>query len=265
MKLVALVVALLCACGSKKEAPPRNEFEAFERELVAANQQLAKAMRANGRELADKDVPRQYRAIFLGPSGLFVDRKLVAKLDELDSRRDELAKVVAANLASQPTWGFTPTAAFDIDDQPAKVAIAALRLFAGHEVLFTRRRRDPDNPLTTTANICATTLRTARNTEEEMVVLSVLLATGRTWIGLSRVNEFQEIPAAAERPDFEKLQSTLKEHKRSAFFTDRADIELGAEAGTSGDILTMLGIACDTGFIDVAVLPVEELGAVPKL
>jgi hypothetical protein len=229
MKLVALVVVLLVAC-SKKEAPPRNEFEAFERETK-----------------------KPYRGIFIGASGVFVDRKIVAKLDELEIKRDELAKAIAANAQQIVT--------FDIDDKPAKVAVDALRLFAGRQMAFKRYIMPEPTP----TELCETKVRIGRETEEEMVVLSILVSTDRIWIGLSRINEFQEVPAIKTLPDVEKLETYLKEHKRTAFFEDRKDIELGAEAGTSRDVLSTFGVACKVGFIDIAVLPPDELSVVPKL
>src|SRR6185503_2229143 len=51
---------------------------------------------------------------------------------------------------------------------------------------------------------------------EEHVTLSVLVQSDRVWVGLSRVNEFQEIPKKGDAQDWEKLETTLKEHKASA-------------------------------------------------
>ena len=59
--------------------------------------------------------------------------------------------------------------------------------------------------------------------DDETVTLSVLVQADRIWVGLSRVNEFQEIPKKGDGQDWEKFETTLKEHKASAFFDDRAD------------------------------------------
>ena len=53
------------------------------------------------------------------------------------------------------------------------------------------------------------------------MTLSVLVQSDRIWVGLSRVNEFQEIPKKGDEQDWEKFETTLKEHKTSAFFADR--------------------------------------------
>ena len=58
------------------------------------------------------------------------------------------------------------------------------------------------------------------------MTLSVLVQADRIWVGLSRVNEFQEIPKKGDEQDWEKFETTLKEHKASAFFADRTDIEV---------------------------------------
>src|SRR5512139_3667576 len=92
--------------------------------------------------------------------------------------------------------------------------------------------------------------------DDETVTLSVLVQSDRIWVGLSRVNEFQEIPKKAEEQDWEKLETTLKEHKASAFFTDRADLEIAAESTLTApvkyqDIIHAMDIAVKVGFADV--------------
>src|SRR3954452_4607393 len=52
--------------------------------------------------------------------------------------------------------------------------------------------------------------------DDEHVTLSVLVQADRIWVGLSRVNEFQDIPkktGAEGEQDWEKFEATLKEHK----------------------------------------------------
>src|SRR4051812_12295053 len=65
--------------------------------------------------------------------------------------------------------------------------------------------------------------------DDEHVTLSVLVQSDRIWVGLSRVNEFQDIAKKGEEQDWEKLETTLKEHKASAFFADRPNLEPPAE------------------------------------
>src|SRR5215468_9660166 len=47
--------------------------------------------------------------------------------------------------------------------------------------------------------------------DDEHVTLSVLVQSDRIWVGLSRVNEFQDIPRKNDDQDWEKFETTLKE------------------------------------------------------
>lgn len=93
--------------------------------------------------------------------------------------------------------------------------------------------------------------------EDEKVVLSVLLSADKIWLGLSRVGDYQEIPKNAEgKHDWTKFESTLKDHKASAYFTDRGDLELAAESITGSevkyqDVIQAMDIAIKIGFNDV--------------
>jgi hypothetical protein len=102
--------------------------------------------------------------------------------------------------------------------------------------------------------------------DEDVVQLTVDLGAEQDWIGLSRVNEFQEISPRGGERDFEKIETTLKEHKASAFFVDRTDAELTADGPVpyselvrSADLLRMVG------FIDLRFVPVARAAAVPRL
>jgi biopolymer transport protein ExbD len=66
--------------------------------------------------------------------------------------------------------------------------------------------------------------------DDERIVLSVLVQADRIWVGLSRVNEFQEIPKKQDgTQDWDKLETTLKEHKAN-LFKDRNDLEIAGES-----------------------------------
>lgn len=106
--------------------------------------------------------------------------------------------------------------------------------------------------------------------DDETVTLSVLVQTDRIWIGLSRVNEFQEIPKLPEDHDWTKFETTLKEHKASAFFADRADLEIAAESTTASpvkyqDVIRAMDYAIKAGFIDVGLSDPAGLAARPSL
>lgn len=102
------------------------------------------------------------------------------------------------------------------------------------------------------------------------VKLSVLLQADRIWVGLSRINEFQEIPKKPDGPDWEKFETTIKEHKASAFFADRTDIEVAAESTRDApvkyqDIIHAMDVALKAGFIDVGLTDPNGLSARPSL
>ena len=106
--------------------------------------------------------------------------------------------------------------------------------------------------------------------DDEHVTLSVLVQSDKIWVGLSRVNEFQEIPKKADDQDWDKLESTLKDHKASAFFTERADIEIAAESTTAApvkyqDIIRAMDEALKAGFLDVGLSDPAGLSARPTL
>jgi len=106
--------------------------------------------------------------------------------------------------------------------------------------------------------------------DDETVVLSVLVTSDRIWVGLSRVNEFQEIPKKADEQDWEKFETTLKEHKASAFFADRADIEIAAESTTAApvdyqQVIHAMDVAVKVGFLDVGLSDPAGLAARPQM
>ena len=260
--LVVGVIVLACAC-SKKEPPPKNEFEVFEREFRKETAALVKRKRAQGEEIPKK-YDTTWRTVFIGPSGVFVDRKVIATLAELETKREQISKAIIEN-EHERAGEWRPSVVLDLDAQPASVAVAALRLFMGREVIFSRPNEDPESVMASRI-LCTTTLRdTPAQTGESEVALSVYLTKDRTWLGLSRINEFQELPLLDARPDVDKLHTVLREHKASAFFADRSDVEIAADAGTAGDVLSMLDEVCRAGFIDVALLDPEKISAKPSL
>jgi biopolymer transport protein ExbD len=108
--------------------------------------------------------------------------------------------------------------------------------------------------------------------DDEHVTLSVLVQSDRIWVGLSRVNEFQDIPKKADDQDWDKFEATLKEHKTSAFFTnpERNDLEIAAESTTAApvkyqDIIHAMDIAVKVGFTDVGLSDPQGLAARPQL
>ena len=106
--------------------------------------------------------------------------------------------------------------------------------------------------------------------DDERVNLSVLITHDKIWIGLSRVGDFQEIPVGATGHDWPKFEATLKEHKTSAFFSDRADIEIAAESTAASvvsyqDLIQAMDIAHKVQFTDVGLSDPQGLSARPQL
>ena len=100
--------------------------------------------------------------------------------------------------------------------------------------------------------------RDAQNVDDpELPVLSVLVQADKIQIGLSRVNEFQEISKLPDgTQDWNKFRDTLKSHKASSYFQGRSDIEIAAESTPSSavkyqDIITAMDIAKTVEFVDV--------------
>jgi len=106
--------------------------------------------------------------------------------------------------------------------------------------------------------------------DDETVILSVLVTNDRIWLGLSRVNDFQEIPKKGEEQDWEKFETTLKEHKASSFFADRADLEIAAESTNAApvkyqDLVHAMDVAVKVGFVDVGLSDPAGLSARPQM
>jgi biopolymer transport protein ExbD len=107
-------------------------------------------------------------------------------------------------------------------------------------------------------------------------ILSVLIQADKIWVGLSRVNEFQDIAKKGDgEQDWDKFESTLKEHKASSFFSDPNDpnsrhIEIAAESTSAQpvqyqDIIHAMDIAVKVNFDDVGLTDPAGLAARPSL
>jgi len=107
--------------------------------------------------------------------------------------------------------------------------------------------------------------------DDEHVTLSVLVQSDQIWIGLSRVNEFTPIPKLASgEQDWEKFKTLLQNQKKSAFFSDRQDLEIAAESTVASpvkyqDIIHAMDVAVQVGFIDVGLSDPAGLAARPQL
>jgi len=105
-------------------------------------------------------------------------------------------------------------------------------------------------------------------TDDEHVTLSVLVTNDKIWVGLSRINQFAEIPNKGTERDWERFENTLKENKASAYFADRSDIEIAAESTSSSvvkyqDVIHAMDVAVKVGFVDVGLTDPNGLAARP--
>jgi biopolymer transport protein ExbD len=100
--------------------------------------------------------------------------------------------------------------------------------------------------------------------------LSVLVEPDRVWLGVSRVNEFEQIPNVAGKPDWERIEQRLKAQKASSFFTDRTDIEVAANSTASAPVsyqtlVAAMDVAVKVGFSDVGLTDPQGLSARPTM
>lgn len=100
--------------------------------------------------------------------------------------------------------------------------------------------------------------------------LSVLIEADEIWIGLSRVEEYQRIPKSDAGYDWNKLEELLRVHKASAFFTEKANIQIAAESTKTEPVpyqamILAMDVAVKTGFSDVAMSDPDGLYARPHM
>jgi biopolymer transport protein ExbD len=102
--------------------------------------------------------------------------------------------------------------------------------------------------------------------EEEQVRASILIQENTIWVGLSRINSFNQVPKEGEEYNWTALFDLLKEHKDSSYFTDREDIEIAAEEKIPYQaIISVMDTAIAAGFIDVGLADPASLSARPQL
>jgi biopolymer transport protein ExbD len=100
--------------------------------------------------------------------------------------------------------------------------------------------------------------------------LSVLVDSDSVWIGVSRVNEFEQIPKTATGYDWPKVAERLAVQKKSPFFLEETHIEVAANSTSAAPIpydqlIAAMDIAVQQGFIDVGITDPNGLSARPTL
>jgi biopolymer transport protein ExbD len=101
--------------------------------------------------------------------------------------------------------------------------------------------------------------------------LSVLVEKNSIWIGVSRVNDFEEIPLTGQGTyDWDRLEERLRAQKKSEFFNDTFAIEIAAESTAAQPIayqhlIAAMDVAVKAGFKDVGLTDPNGLSARPHM
>jgi hypothetical protein len=98
---------------------------------------------------------------------------------------------------------------------------------------------------------------------DEAPHLSVYVQKDHIWVGVSRVNEFTDIPRTGDA--IAKLEAALKVQKSSVLFSDRDDLEVAGDDDTTyGDLVDAIDAAAKTGFPRWQITQPSALAARPQ-
>lgn len=100
--------------------------------------------------------------------------------------------------------------------------------------------------------------------------LGVLIDSDSVWIGVSRVNEFEQIPKTASGYDWAKVRERLLVQKKSPFFDGKTKIYVAANSTSAtpipyNQLIAAMDVAVQTGFLDVGLTDPNGLPARPTL
>lgn len=181
--------------------------------------------------------------------GVFVDGAKVP-----DAKVGDAAKALAAD--KEPTY-----VVIDTDAGRAGPIVDVLKAVAGAwpEYNLVVMRAGKRSMLCENAGIRLEKEPPDPDPDKKLVALSItVLGSQELFVGVSEVNEFQQIAAA----DWARLAKALKEQKLTAFFSDREFVEIGftydAPAST---VVPVIGAACRAGFRQMALLETKDLSA----
>ena len=96
---------------------------------------------------------------------------------------------------------------------------------------------------------------------------SILLQKDTIWVGISRINDFRQVSLGDEEAVWKKaLRDLLDEHKKSTYFAEKTEIEIGAEDKVEYQIIiSAMDTAIAAGFVDVGLADPASLSARPQL
>ncbi len=194
---------------------------------------------------------RPYNDVYIAKCGIYLARKQLVAPGELSS-----SNALRATLEKQKPP--PELIVLDIDDQPVAVASAILRSLAGMKIEMGQRTHEAGDSFGVERFSVVTFDQPLRADPR----LSVDVVSDRVFVGITPLNEFQEIPNRDDAIDWDKLEITLKEHKASALFAARANVELAVDPTlASGAMIHALSVLSNAGFDHVSILPREKLSA----
>jgi len=96
--------------------------------------------------------------------------------------------------------------------------------------------------------------------------LSVLVEKDTVWVGVSRLDDYTKI--ARDGTEWSKLETALREQKKSAYFEKTGEIEVAAASSSQNpvsysNLITAMDIAEKPGFDDVRLTEPLSLSAYP--
>ena len=211
-----------------------------------------------------------FHGLALARDGVYLDRHRVGTLAELED-----SSLVRADLEAGLTWlRARATPRRRIDGVPDRAAISFVIVPPVGTPAITRAfdilgaspwevvnvRTVTDGVLMPLCTLAWRDLRPQRLPRDAdlSVMLTVELRLDGTWIGLSRINEFERAP------DFAAIARRLAHEKGSSFFVDRTDLQLAADPSIpAASVLSVLAIACRTFPGTVLVAPADLVSRAP--
>lgn len=195
----------------------------------------------------DEGRARPWTGVLIAPGGVWVNRRKLGTLDELEKKPELLGMAVGAADENLIT-----AVAFTLKDEKSSVAYTALSQLMSARPPVSFYVGDKD---------CGVTL-VAKQDMKKSPVLSVTVTATDAWFGVSRINDFQQSALKDGAIDDGNFRLSAVDHKADALFDKRTDAELAAtdDAKAQNVFLALHGL-CAAGFTQVAVLPLDKLEA----
>ena len=103
-----------------------------------------------------------------------------------------------------------------------------------------------------------------RHELDDTAILSILATDKAVWFGISRVNEFVELPRDATLAT--KVDAEYTVRRKMAFFVDQSFVEIAATPDAAyADFVVAVDGAIKSKFVDWLVLPADQLTGRPQI